>query len=535
MFCANCGAKVGEGENFCKSCGHKVENNSAPAVKKIATDANASSAPVVTSFSARLAPFQLANLFRGRIGRKNFILGVILTGLAPLALAFGLGFIVGIISYFLTFGEETAISFVVALVMPMYLVSVVIGFGLYIRRLHDINYSGWLCLLFLVPFANLVLLFIVLFKAGTPDNNNYGSKPDQGAKLTTAVFGREVATGEVSPKMTFFKWFLIAYAVYFVLVSIAGVAYIFYKKTQPEDPTTNSRNSTEYEIDESDPVAVMLQQIEPYISPVGRFTRPDVFADESMSNEEWYSYISYSEPAFLNVPEPASARFPKQTQAYSAVVKVVCEAQDYWFFGSGTSFSELGYALTNRHVVEDEYGETFTDCMVGFADPETGLVREVYWATPIVDEASTTGHDLAVLSIEAPVIDNSYNVYGFAEKPLRGTFQHYSGDDFCTETTPKLGEQVFVLGYPPLTGGALTITDGLISSLYSTSGYLITSAKISSGNSGGFAVDTNGCFVGVPTAVYLEEDDEHYGEIIDSAYVDEFFEAIADDLDRYTM
>ena len=92
-----------------------------------------------------------------------------------------------------------------------------------------------------------------------------------------------------------------------------------------------------------------------------------------------------------------------------------------------------------------------------------------------------------------------------------------------------------VLGYPPLSGGALTVTDGLISSLYSQRGYLVTSAKIMSGNSGGLAIDENGCYVGVPTAVYLDEetDGEALGEIIDREFTIEFDNAIEDDLEKY--
>jgi len=43
-------------------------------------------------------------------------------------------------------------------------------------------------------------------------------------------------------------------------------------------------------------------------------------------------------------------------------------------------------------------------------------------------------------------------------------------------------------------GYSLTVTDGIVSSL-SGDGLIYTSAKISHGNSGGLAVDKNGCIL----------------------------------------
>jgi len=43
-----------------------------------------------------------------------------------------------------------------------------------IQRLHDLNKTGWLWLLALVPLANLYLLVILIFFKGTPGRNNYG-------------------------------------------------------------------------------------------------------------------------------------------------------------------------------------------------------------------------------------------------------------------------------------------------------------------------------------------------------------------------
>lgn len=46
-----------------------------------------------------------------------------------------------------------------------------------VRRLHDINKSGWCALLFLIPIVNLVLIFVWLCKAGNTGANQYGEDP----------------------------------------------------------------------------------------------------------------------------------------------------------------------------------------------------------------------------------------------------------------------------------------------------------------------------------------------------------------------
>jgi hypothetical protein len=273
-----------------------------------------------------------------------------------------------------------------------------------------------------------------------------------------------------------------------------------------------------------------LNEMDPFLLPVGYFAEPSLFYSDNISDEEWLSFFKYTEPEFLNIPEPKNPRFPNQLGIYSSVVKIVCEDEYYVSSGSGINMDDPGFVITNAHILE---GMKDAECLIGFPDPRTGLIREAYYAVPIINEKNQIEHDLILLVIEDIIIDEEYNVYGFHNKVLNLAFPSYQETDECLETAPSLGDQVFVLGYPDLSGGALTITDGLVSSLYSPDGYLITSAKISSGNSGGLALDSNGCFIGVPTAVYSSEKNgetihENYGEIIDAVFVYDFYNQTLD-------
>ena len=46
-----------------------------------------------------------------------------------------------------------------------------------IKRLHDINITGWAVLLMAIPGLNLVMMLVLFFKKGTDGPNRYGENP----------------------------------------------------------------------------------------------------------------------------------------------------------------------------------------------------------------------------------------------------------------------------------------------------------------------------------------------------------------------
>lgn len=319
--------------------------------------------------------------------------------------------------------------------------------------------------------------------------------------------------------------------VYLFIASLFGgivvlAILIWFGSTFDED--ANKVDQSEEEPSEED-VPAIFTELEPTMKPVGYFDDMSLFDSETISFEEWLSHVQYYD---IEEQEFFSTQFPNKKEVFSSVVKIICDSAEYFYYGSGTNFDPSGYVLTNQHVVADVAAD---ECIVGFPDPGTGLIKEAYRTTVIVDKDNVTGHDLAILAIESPLYDEEGNFYGYYDKIKNSTFPYFEYSDECSNASPELGSKVMVLGYPPLSGGALTVTDGLISSLYSQRGYLVTSAKIMSGNSGGLAIDENGCYVGVPTAVYLDEetDGEALGEIIDREFTIEFDNAIEDDLEKY--
>ncbi|MBY0573507.1 MAG: DUF805 domain-containing protein [Undibacterium sp.] len=65
----------------------------------------------------------------------------------------------------------------------MYLPMIAIGFVFAKRRLNDLDQSGWLSLLMIIPFVNFILWLFLVFGSGTPTSNRYGARPTQNSTL----------------------------------------------------------------------------------------------------------------------------------------------------------------------------------------------------------------------------------------------------------------------------------------------------------------------------------------------------------------
>lgn len=105
--------------------------------------------------------------FEPRIGRLRYLaysVGVFLLVLIPIVIGLALSAV-----------HLTGIS--VALLALVYLFMVVMNVIFTIRRLHDMNASGWWTLLYIVPFANVIFALVLLFTPGTVGTNRFGAPP----------------------------------------------------------------------------------------------------------------------------------------------------------------------------------------------------------------------------------------------------------------------------------------------------------------------------------------------------------------------
>ncbi len=102
--------------------------------------------------------------FNGRSTRSDYwyvVLGNFLVG-------FVLGFIGGLIPDLA--GLTSALTGLWSLVM------IIPGIAIVVRRLHDINKSGWFYFIALVPLVGGIILLVFLCTASVNENNRYGER-----------------------------------------------------------------------------------------------------------------------------------------------------------------------------------------------------------------------------------------------------------------------------------------------------------------------------------------------------------------------
>lgn len=95
----------------------------------------------------------------GRIGRLRY-----------LAYSFGPALLVGFLAGLLTPLGPTLVP---VIALPAYLATMVFSILAAIKRAHDMDWSGWMVLLTLIPFVGLIWVF----KSGTQGSNRFGAPP----------------------------------------------------------------------------------------------------------------------------------------------------------------------------------------------------------------------------------------------------------------------------------------------------------------------------------------------------------------------
>lgn len=118
----------------------------------------------------------IANIFRGRLNSFNFVLGFFVYGFFVICAS--------LVSQLI--GPN--VNWVVAeiIILFPFILALVFGYSLGVRRFHDFGWSGWNYLLMLVPFLNIYIFFSLIFRNGQKSDNKYGSE-DRGNRLRSIL------------------------------------------------------------------------------------------------------------------------------------------------------------------------------------------------------------------------------------------------------------------------------------------------------------------------------------------------------------
>lgn len=231
-------------------------------------------------------------------------------------------------------------------------------------------------------------------------------------------------------------------------------------------------------------------------------------------------------------PEPTPVvQTYDQSKIVSSVVNILCPSiygESESTGGSGTIITDDGVILTNAHIIPHNKRNTLVKddgCIVTIPDPKTGQIVEIYYANPIVLPEISDNYDLAYLKIYKAVYDDKTG-------KTWGTYPKKFDALSCLDGKVDLGDSVRIFGYPAISGDglSLTVTDGIVSSLPGD-GTIVTSAKINHGNSGGLAVNSQGCMIGVPSA-FTSDDAGSLGIIYSMDTINSFSSEVSDYLNK---
>jgi uncharacterized membrane protein YhaH (DUF805 family) len=122
-------------------------------------------------------------VFKGRARRKEFWMWILFSMIFSYAIML-IDYLLGTNMYFYVGPENKEISFgIIGLVYNMLILIPNISIG--VRRLHDINKSGWTLLMCLIPFAGIVIMIVFFCKPGISGSNKYGSDPKESMQNET--------------------------------------------------------------------------------------------------------------------------------------------------------------------------------------------------------------------------------------------------------------------------------------------------------------------------------------------------------------
>jgi len=107
--------------------------------------------------------------FKGKASRKEYVSRIIFIML--------LFFINALIDEYINKNKSWFFLVLGCCCLFLIYISIFQYFPLAVRRLHDLNASGWFVLISFIPFGQLLILWL-MFKKGTDGVNDYGEPPE---------------------------------------------------------------------------------------------------------------------------------------------------------------------------------------------------------------------------------------------------------------------------------------------------------------------------------------------------------------------
>lgn len=208
----------------------------------------------------------------------------------------------------------------------------------------------------------------------------------------------------------------------------------------------------------------------------------------------------------VDLPESTSLDPDELDVPYQAVVQILTryeedgQVYDGWT-GSGSIVSPDGLILTNAHVVLPDRYYSVDDLLVALTEHDDQAPVLRYHAEVLQADAAL---DIAVIRLTTDLDGNRVD----PEALDLPTIPIGDSDSL------RLGDTLFILGYPGIGGETITLTVGEVSGFTTETdrgerAFIKTSGTIAGGNSGGMAANAQGELIGVPTQLGYGGDDQY--------------------------
>lgn len=163
--CPYCGETVEKGDIYCVRCGAKLPEETAPAGQDGGGGPKliiATSNPTVRMLEEKFLTYE------GRLNRKPYFIRILMMSV--------LGWIgKHLWDSFYPFSLSGTVLMVLGAILCV--IAFVAGIMLVIRRLHDMDRTGWLALLSFIPIVGFIFALVLLLFKGTEGPNKYGEDP----------------------------------------------------------------------------------------------------------------------------------------------------------------------------------------------------------------------------------------------------------------------------------------------------------------------------------------------------------------------
>jgi uncharacterized membrane protein YhaH (DUF805 family) len=171
MFCPECGAELEEDANFCRHCGYDLAKEKQETKKLVGNgryideeglqSSGRGSTHIIEEF---IELVKSTATWSGRFDRRQY--AIVYFGMVLI----GMGFLLGI-ALLVDIMPVVESGVFIELLLMMFLltwcvVSVIVSVGAGVRRFHDLDLSGWYCLLLFIPLISVFAFLYVVFKSG---------------------------------------------------------------------------------------------------------------------------------------------------------------------------------------------------------------------------------------------------------------------------------------------------------------------------------------------------------------------------------